>query len=386
MHDLLDDLPVPSGNGPANLREHRMNTPDRGLPPAHNLPPNPPSSNPAPVGNIRALLGGNPFLYIFHFLLLRHAGTERSRVSAVEGLGRSGSALASAPLLETVDDPCPSVRKKAVEALGIIRSIEAVPRLLQELEDGESDVRCESAEALGRIGDKSAVPSLLRVLNERDPRLRSAAVSALGQIGGDEVRTRLLELFTLSYDTAVFPAFADSLSRLGVREIVEPVMQRLGSYESIVYRLQLLNSVCRALGAGNTFYRILSRHEYARVDEVNRLIKGARAHIRRSPLFRKEPAANIERILASIASSYRNEDRSEFLRGVWEFMASIQLIITEIAALGGNGTPGPRDHPDRIRPAIEAVNRFLQLREIENIRDEGMVFLVICIVSLISAL
>jgi hypothetical protein len=226
----------------------------------------------------------------------------------------------------------------------------------------------------------------MRALIERDSRLRSAAVSALGEIGGKDVRERLLELFTLSYDNAIFPALADSLSRLGVKEIVEPVMRRLGSSESMVFRLQFLNAVCRVLGAGNTFYGILSKHEYARVDEVNRLIRAARSHVRHSPLFQREPGVNIDRILDTIAESYRNEDHRTFLRAVWEFMASIQLIIPEIAALWEKGQTGTGDCPGRLRPAIEAVNRFLILKETEDIRDEGMVFLVICIVSLLSAI
>lgn len=368
------------------LKSPPMSAPDPGTSPAACTCRDFQQSDAAPCGKVRALLAGNPFLLAFHYLLLSRAGTEHSRALAVEGLGRSGSSLATRPLLEAVDDPSPAVRKKAVAALGKIRAAAAVPRLLDELGDEESDVRSEAAEALGRIGDRTAIGSLMRAFNERDTRLRNAAVSALGEIGGKEVRERLLELFTLSYDNAIFPALADSLSRLGVQEIVEPVMLRLGSYESIVLRLQCLNAVCRVLGAGNAYYRILSKHEYARVDEVNHFISSARTHVRKSTLFQKEPASNIERILDTIAVSYRNEDHRTFLRTVWEFMASIQLIIPEIASLGENGNTVAVNHPDRLRPAIEAVNRFLILKETEDIRDEGMVFLVICIVSLLSAI
>ncbi len=97
------------------------------------------------------------------------------------------------------------------------------------------------------------------------------------------MRDRLLELFSISYDNGMFPALADSLSRLGADEIVEPVMHHLSSFESIVIRLQLLNAVCRALGAGNTFYRILSKHESTGPGS-DRLIQRARGNVRRSPL------------------------------------------------------------------------------------------------------
>jgi len=226
----------------------------------------------------------------------------------------------------------------------------------------------------------------MKIIGERDPHLRYAAISALGAIGGDYTRERLLELFTISYDDGMFPVLAESLSRLGVNEIVEPVMQHLDSFGSMVIRLQLLNAVCRALGAGTTFYRVLSKHEFDRVNEVNRLIRQARRDVRRSPLFRKDSSQAIRRILSEISISYRNEDHHGFLRAVWEFMASIQLILPEIASLPGIGRSDGRPRPDRIRPSIEAVNRFLVLKETEDIRDEGMVFLVICIGCLLSVM
>lgn len=358
---------IPRTQGATGTRPHR-----------HNAAPE--------EGFIHTFLSVNPFRFMMNAFLLRLAETESSRAKAVEGLGRSGSRMATRSLVQAMEDPSSEVRKRAVTALGGIRATDAVPILIRELEDHESDVRCEAAEALGRIGDRSAVPPLLKLITEQDPRLRNASVSALGEIGGEDVRERLLELFSVSYDSSMFPALADSLSRLGADEIVEPVMKHLGSFESMVFRLQLLNAVCRALGAGTTFYRILSKHEYDRVNEVNRLIRRARRDVRRSPVLRKDLAASMRRTLADISISYRNEDHRGFLRAVWEFMASIQLILPEIPVPAGSGRPGDRPRPDRIRPSIEAVNRFLALKETEDIRDEGMVFLVICIGCLLSVM
>ncbi len=337
-------------------------------------------------GFFRRLFSVNPFRCLANIAFLRFAATETNRAKAVDGLGRSGSVLASRYLVAAMEDPSSEVRTRAVAALGKVRARNAVPILIRELEDRESDVRCEAAEALGRIGDRSAVPPLLKLIGERDPHLRNAIVSALGEIGGDDVRERLLELFSVSYDSGMFPALADSLSRLGADEIVEPVMQRLGSFESMVFRLQLLNAVCRALGAGNTFYRILSKHEYDGVNEVNRLIRRARRDVRRSPILRKDLAASMRRTLADISVSYRNEDHHGFLRAIWEFMASIQLILPEIPVSADYGHLADNPRPDRIRPSIEAVNRFLALKETEDIKDEGMVFLVICIGCLLSVM
>ncbi len=322
-------------------------------------------------------------LYGIYSLLLEHARTERGRIRAVSGLGKTENLRATPALLAALDDASPEVRREAALALGRIHAGDAVPRLIRELEDNESDIRCEAAEALGKIRDKAALVPLLRALSDRDIRLRNTAVSALATLGGEEVREKLVELFVVSYDTDMFPSLADSLSYLGEQAIVEPVMRCLGEYKSMVLRLQLLNAVCRALGAGNEFYRILSKHEYARVNEVNRLIRQARRIVQRSPLFRKETVAGVSRILRVIAESYRTEDHRAFLRSVWEFMAYIQLVLPEFVSSESAVSHADSGH-DHHRPYIEAVNRFLALKEIENIRDEGMVFLVVCISCLLK--
>jgi hypothetical protein len=332
------------------------------------------------------LFEGNPFLFMFYSLALLFAKTELLQVQAIIGLGKSKSPLAVETLSEALDDAIPEVRKNAALALGKIKSVSALPPLIAELENHESDLRCEAAESLGKIGSRYAVPNLLRALDDEDVRVQKAAVTALAEIGGDKIRETLVMKFSGSYDNDMFPILADGLSRLGVTEIVEPVMSRLGSYQSIVFRLQLLNAVCRVLGAGNTFYRVLSKHEYQRVNEVNKIIRHAQKNVQRSPLFKREPVANINRILESIAHSYREEDDKTFLASVWEFMACIQLVIPEIMPQEERRNFSHETGRPTLLPYLEAVNRFLQLKKTEDIKDEGMVFLVICIDCLLNAL
>jgi hypothetical protein len=332
------------------------------------------------------LVQGNPFLYIFHSIALMRAKTGESRVQAVIGLGKSRSPLALDMLTEALDDAAPEVRRNAALSLGKIRSIRALPLLIDELENRESDLRCEAAEALGKIGSRHALPSLFRALEDEDARVRNAAVTALSEIGGDAVRKTLMEKFTGPYDSDMFPTLADGLSRLGVTDIVEPVMNRLGSYQTVVFRLQLLNAVCRVLGAGNTFYRVLSKHEYARVNEVNKLIRHAQKNVQKSVLFKREPGASINRILDRIALSYREEDDKTFLSALWEFIAYIQLVMPEIIPLSGREDSLPDKERSPLLPYLEAVNRFLILKKTEDIKDEGMVFLVICIDCLLNVL
>ncbi|MFA6471296.1 MAG: MFS transporter [Candidatus Latescibacterota bacterium] len=329
---------------------------------------------------------GNPFLFVFYSLALLVAKTEDSRAQAIIGLGKSRSPLALEMLTEALDDPVPRVRKNAALSLGKIKSVSALPLLVAELEDRESDLRCEAAEALGKIGNKYALPYLFRALDDNDARVRNVSVTALAEIGGDSVRETLISKFSGPYDSDMFPTLADGLSRLGVTEIVEPVMSRIGNYQSIVLRLQLLNSVCRLLGAGNAFYRILSKHEYERVNEVNKIIRHAQGNVQRSPLLKREPVAHINRILESIALSYREEDHKTFLTSVWEFMAYIQLVMPDIASHDDEAVFLQESGRRSLRPYLEAVNRFLLLKKNEDIKDEGMVFLVICLDCLLNEL
>ena len=68
----------------------------------------------------------------------------------------------------------------------------------------------------------------------------------------------------------------DTLSHMGDR-IVKPALQRLGDFRSAAVRLQLMNGVCRALVAGDEFYRLLSLEDTRRTSAVIRLLRRASA-------------------------------------------------------------------------------------------------------------
>ncbi|MCE5248835.1 MFS transporter [bacterium] len=343
-----------------------------------------PSLHDKPLGYVlRQLTRGNPLMYAYHTLYLLNARTEESRAKAIDELGRSRSPMAIDALVEALDDASPEVRRNAVFALAKTQSEEAVAPLIRELENRESDIRYEACEALGKIGHKTAVETLVKTLDDTDNRIRSAAVTALAEIGGEEAKQRLFELFTAPYNSDIFPTLADGLSRLGVREIVEAVMDRMEDFRSSTLRLQLLNAVCRVLGAGNNFYRIMAKEEYARTDAVNDLIRHMRKNISHIKLFKHDQPDRIKKILDRLAHSYRDEKHREFLSAIWEFMAYIQLVLPEISA--EYSTASGKNSQDFSLYFI-AVNRFLILKKVEDIHEEGMVFLVMCLDSLLDAL
>ncbi len=98
-------------------------------------------------GFIRRLLSVKPLHCIANIVLLRLAETESARAKAVEGLGRSGSRMASHPLTRHGRSERRSKKTRGHRARQGTRD-GVCPLCSGELEDRESDGQCEAAEAL----------------------------------------------------------------------------------------------------------------------------------------------------------------------------------------------------------------------------------------------
>ncbi len=220
------------------------------------------------------LFRGNLLSYTFNTAVYTMARQEQLRARAALALGRSGSPLAIEQLMQALADASPVVRRSAARALGETGSAEATDSLVIELLDGESDIRSEAAEALGRLGHEGGIDPLLEALEDGDPRVRISAIRGLSEIGGDEARELLFWHFGEHLDDPVaFPTLVDVLSHMGDHRVVRPTLQRLDRFRSAAVRLQLLNSVCHALGAGGEFYRLLSREESQRTPALARRLR-----------------------------------------------------------------------------------------------------------------
>lgn len=135
-------------------------------------------------------------------LVDRLRGRDReARVQAMRALGYSSSwenpGQAISLLIEDLADA--DIRLEAVEALGMIGTRRreeapglidvmrksAVPPLLQSLGDEDPVVRRHAARALGKIGaaNDQVVPALVRALKDPDRSTRIGAIEALGAVG-----------------------------------------------------------------------------------------------------------------------------------------------------------------------------------------------------------
>ena len=324
---------------------------------------------------------GNLFSYLYGSLAYDWTSSDRSRARATWRMGLSRSPMALGRLTRALDDGSPEIRRHAALGLGEARSIEAVMPLLEELADEESDIRGEAAIALGKIGDPTVIDPLLAAVDDADPRVRISAINALSEIGGDETEELLFWIFGHRFDRLTFPTLAEALARVGDRRMIRPTLDRLNSFRSPAIRLQLLNSVCRALGGGRRFYQTVSLDELQRAERMEELIKQARKAFRRAPGLSAEMRQAALADLAAVQQSL-DADTPDGLP------ATIQLLLSDLQARvreRQSVAPG-RPTASMIAPVALAVNVYVRGTKREEAPEVRDTFLVVCLWCLGKAL
>ncbi len=322
-------------------------------------------------GLLSNLLRGNFLSYSFNAALYTLATGEQLRARAARALGRSGSPLAIEQLTQALADASPVVRRSAARALGETNSREASDRLIRELIDGGSDIRPEAAESLGRLGHASSIDPLVEALEDGDPRVRISAIGGLGAIGGDEVQELLFWYFGDRFDPLTFPTLVDTLSHMGDRRVVKPALQRLGDFRSAAVRLQLMNGVCRALGAGDEFYRLLSLEDTRRTSAVIRLL-------RRTSTAMAETQA--------MDDAFKEEVKTAFARWVQgyesENAAWMEESVRQIARIVRDGLSAEGQRPYQVLSIfviILAIGDFLKATSGAEPDATWEIFLAVCL-------
>ena len=253
------------------------------------------------------MLRGNVLSYAYNATIFSLATAEGTRARAAEALGRSGNPLAIEQLVQALADASPRVRRAAARALGESRSESATEPLMRELLDGASDIRSEAAEALGRLGSSTSIDPLVDALADADPRVRISAIRGLASLRGDEVHELLFWQFGSDFDPLTFPTLVDVLGERQDRRIVRPALGRLTDFPSPAVRLQLLNGVCRALGAGDQFYRLLSREDTDRVAAITRLLRRATDSLGTAHCIDTEYRAQLKTLCREVVVAYEEE-------------------------------------------------------------------------------
>ena len=325
----------------------------------------------SPGGLLSQMLRGNLMTYLYNATVYNLATGEERRARAALALGRSGSPLAIEQLTHALADASPLVRRSAARALGESRLEEATPRLVQELIDGSSDVRPEAAEALGRLGHVSSVDPLIDALEDGDARVRISAIRSLAEMGGPEVRELLYWHFSDQSDTVTFPTLVDVLSQLGDHRVVKPALQRLDQFASPAIRLQLLNSACRALGARDEFYRLLSLDDDRQVTVVGRLLARAAGVLTRSTALDAAVQERLRDACKELSQAYER-DRVD----------SLEAAVRRVAAAVRDGLSGAGNAPVPVLSiflVIVALEDFLKCESRGDIGSAREIFYAVCL-------
>ena len=177
-----------------------------------------------------------------------------------------------------------------------------------------------------------------------------SAIRALADIGGEQALGVLYEAFLVNTDSILLPTFVDSLSRLGDLRVIGPALKGMREFAAPVVRLQLLNAACRALGAGNEFYTLLSLDELSLVQRLYRMQRLKRRFLPRLPPIKRFLALDCLETLAECLE-----------KGSFRAMSDAALILAEIMR-GASG-----------HPTVEALRLFNELSH-EGITERPEVF------------
>ena len=318
------------------------------------------------------LFRGNLLSYTFNTAVYTMARQEQRRARAALALGRSGSPLAIEQLIQALADASPVVRRSAARALGETGSAQATDSLVRELLDGESDIRSEAAEALGRLGHQSGVDPLVEALDDEDPRVRISAIRGLSEIGGDEARELLFWYFGEHLDDPVaFPTLVDVLSHMGDHRVVRPTLQRLGRFRSAAVRLQLLNSVCYALGAGGEFYRLLSQEESQRPSSLARRLRRLENSLAHSPALDRGMREEARMAIRSMARAVDAEN-----------LDALEESARQLAGAVRDGLSAAGRPPYEVLSVylvILALETFLASRGRSDLTAAREIFVIVCL-------
>jgi len=270
------------------------------------------------------MLRGNVLSYAYNATIFSLATTESTRARAAEALGRSGNPLAIEQLIQALADASPKVRRSAARALGESQAQNAAEPLVDALLDGASDIRSEAAEALGRIGQTTSIDPLIDALDDSDPRVRISAIRGLASIQSEEVHELLFWHFGSEFDPLTFPTLVDVLADREDRRIVKVALDRLEDFPSPAVRLQLLNAVCRTLGARDRFYRLLSREDTDRVATITNLLQRATNTLCSARCITNESRTQLRQSCREIVLAYEEEKEEQLIEAMRQIVRTLR--------------------------------------------------------------
>ncbi|MBM4318825.1 MAG: hypothetical protein FJ125_02450, partial [Deltaproteobacteria bacterium] len=322
------------------------------------------------------------------------------RLGAVTAIAAIGGRGALEPLLQTLADPEPEVRRQAARGLGALPVEEApaaVAALAARLDDasaapevalalarlgdtaltalgevlggsGPLAARGQAAFALGRTRRPEAFPLLAVALEAEAPEVRRAAAEALGPLGRSEAVPLLCAALRADLDDAVRQNAAASLALLGDAQAVPLLRSLLGDSQAVVRRA--CGEALRALGQPPSA-ELLAMAEELAAERWTQLAERGEAALELLLVALRTPGVD-ERSAATRAAAARTmgEIRSPAVLqpllaalgdGQWKVQCAVALALERHG--DGRAEPELRELAGRGHPVVRAacLRSLLQL-------------------------
>lgn len=317
---------------------------------------------------------GNLLGYLYSALSFRWSWDETNRARAMRKMGQSRSPMALEQLIQALDDANPEVRRQAAQGLGEAKATQAIDHLIEELQDEESDIRTDAIEALGKIGDHTVIDHLIEALDDNDTRIQISAIRALAEMGSDEARELLFWKFADTFDRTTFPTLADVLGAKRDMRMVRPTLERLQHFRSPAIRLQLLNSVCRALGARRQFYQLVSQDNLERAESLEDILHDTQRAIRRAQLLQATHKNELQKLLKEIHTAFDTDQTERVFEHAQNLATYLEhnIDVETVEALGP-------EKAATLGAGVLAIKTYLST---PNTAEEPALRIVFCIVCL----
>ena len=317
---------------------------------------------------------GNLLGYLYGALSFRWSWDDSNRARAVLKMGKSRSPMALDQLIQALNDANPEVRKQAAQGLGEAGAVQAIHPLLEELKDEESDIRTEAIEALGKIGDPGIIDHLIEALSDADTRVQISAIRALSEMGNEEARELLFWKFADHFDRTTFPTLADVLGATRDLRMIRPTLERITHFRSPAIRLQLLNAVCRALGARRRFYQLISQDNLARAESLEDMLHQTQRAVRKTRVLKSPIKKHIQDELQAIHKAFDTDQTDTLFQHTHALASYLEHNIDEktVEALG-------TEIASRMGAAVLAINIYLSDSEPREDAPQRIVFCIVCL-------
>jgi HEAT repeat protein len=268
----------------------------------------------------------------------------------------------------SLKSPNTKTRLGAVEELGKSRRREAVAPLATLVHDPEARVRLALVRAFQDLRDLSAVPALVSLLADPDPKVREQCVGALVDLYTDEAKTsppgKVLDVFSDEPDAASLPPFAEVDPSIHEALGVSLGDESEGVRESAAYALGVLEGRSQAARLGAALQDPSASVRGAAATALGRVGTAEEGRLL-IPLLADESNNVRNRALQAIGV-LKVREAGPALRELFEANRRRELGTKALACLSKISDPDQADlfrelaqdpDPDRRRWAVEGLGR-----------------------------